>query len=58
MTIIPSERAHTANKDSTRASNNPGLTVWGSESDKNNKEQKYPDQCNYDEAYGVGERME
>jgi hypothetical protein len=58
LTIIPSERAHVANKDPTRASNNPGLTVLGSESDKNNKEQKYPDPCNYDEAYGVGERME
>jgi hypothetical protein len=58
LTIIPSERAYNANKDPTRASNNPGLTVLGSESDKNNKEQKYPDPCNYDEAYGVGERME
>jgi hypothetical protein len=35
---------------------NPGSTAFSSKSDKS-KKQKYPAQCNQDEAYGSGEKM-
>jgi hypothetical protein len=44
-------------RQTTRVSVNSGSVASGSESDNNNKKQKYPGQCNKDEVYGLGERM-